>query len=275
MYHLNLAMLYLAVLLSVASGFCSILGLTTIFPGSFLAILFLGIILEMCKVVISVWLHQNWDSPLGIFRYYLVCSLVTLMIITSSGVFGFLTKSHIDKVNEITASINETSNGVDFEIQNINEQIKLKDTVIAQHDTSINAMTAKKNQTDTLLKLIEVEQTKKKLVVDQKIALLKDKTVKQNLQTSAKGNKDKLQAELGPLKYLSEIMPDWLTNSNEELNEIQRIELAAKFFIIMLVLVIDPLALTMMVVAFASLNTRRRLGSHFLVDPNDIQNMGT
>ena len=83
-------------LASVAAYF-SILGLTAIFPGAFWAIVVMGIALEIGKLITAVWLHRNWKNAARTIKFYLVFSVIILSGITSMGIFGFLSKSHIEQ----------------------------------------------------------------------------------------------------------------------------------------------------------------------------------
>lgn len=83
-------------LASVAAYF-SIIGLTTIFPGVFWSIVIMGVALEIGKLVTAVWLHRNWKKSAKLMKLYLTISVLILSGITSMGIFGFLSKSHIEQ----------------------------------------------------------------------------------------------------------------------------------------------------------------------------------
>lgn len=83
-------------LASVAAYF-SIIGLTTIFPGVFWSIVIMGVALEIGKLITAVWLHRNWKKSAKLMKLYLTISVLILSGITSMGIFGFLSKSHIEQ----------------------------------------------------------------------------------------------------------------------------------------------------------------------------------
>ena len=85
-----------AVAISLVAAYFSIIGLSTIFPGSVVAVIVMAGSLEMGKLVGSVWLHKNWKEAPKYIRYYLLLAVVILSLITSMGIFGFLSKSHIE-----------------------------------------------------------------------------------------------------------------------------------------------------------------------------------
>lgn len=85
-----------ALSISVIAAYFSIIGLATIFPGSIEAVIAMGAALEIGKIVAAIWLHKNWKTAPTTLRIYLFGAIVVLMGITSMGIFGFLSKSHIE-----------------------------------------------------------------------------------------------------------------------------------------------------------------------------------
>ncbi len=106
-----------ALLLSGIAAYYSIIGLAAIFTGAFWPIVFMGSVLEMSKLVTASWLYRNWKTCPLLLKSYLTSSVVILMIITSMGIFGFLSKAHIDSTME--AGVNSV------EIRTLNQQEKI------------------------------------------------------------------------------------------------------------------------------------------------------
>ena len=94
---LGILTLLVALSISVIAAYYSIVGLTAIFTAAFLPIVLMGSVLEVGKLLATVWLHQNWKRAPGVIKFYLTTAVVVLMFITSMGVFGFLSKSHIEQ----------------------------------------------------------------------------------------------------------------------------------------------------------------------------------
>lgn len=86
-----------SLLLASVAAYFSIIGLTTIFPGVFWSIVIMGVSLEVGKLITAVWLHRNWKKSGRSIRFYLLFAVTTLSAITSMGIFGFLSKSHIEQ----------------------------------------------------------------------------------------------------------------------------------------------------------------------------------
>ena len=94
---LGILTLFVAISISIIAAYYSIIGLTAIFAAAFLPIVLMGSVLEVGKLLATVWLHQNWRRAPMIIKGYLVTAVLVLMFITSMGVFGFLSKSHIEQ----------------------------------------------------------------------------------------------------------------------------------------------------------------------------------
>ena len=115
-----LSYLILASALSISGVaiYFSILGLTTIFPGAFWPIVIMGTVLEVGKLVCASWLHHNWKEAPRILKFYLTMAVCVLILITSMGIFGFLSKSHIEQqrdLNQANSAVAQLVNKIDNE----------------------------------------------------------------------------------------------------------------------------------------------------------------
>ena len=106
-----------AIALSAIAAFYSVIGLAQIFPGSFWPIVIMGSVLEVAKLVTVSWLYNNWNVTMRAMRYYFIIAIVFLMLITSMGIFGFLSKAHLE--TNITVGANSV------QIQIIESQEKI------------------------------------------------------------------------------------------------------------------------------------------------------
>jgi chromosome segregation ATPase len=102
---LGILTLFVAISISVIAAYYSILGLTAIFAAAFLPIVLMGSVLEVGKILATVWLHIHWRRAPFIIKTYLTSAVIVLMFITSMGVFGFLSKSHIEQSSVGTEQI--------------------------------------------------------------------------------------------------------------------------------------------------------------------------
>ena len=97
--------LFVALTLSTVAAYYSIVGLTAIFAASIVPIIIMGSVLEVAKITTTVWLHEYWDKCRLLMKIYLVPAVALLMFITSMGIFGFLSKAHIEQTAQGEESI--------------------------------------------------------------------------------------------------------------------------------------------------------------------------
>ena len=102
---LALLILIVALSLSGIAAYYSIIGLAAIFAAAVIPIIIMGGILEIAKLTVTVWLHQHWNRAKFLMKAYLVSAVAVLMFITSMGIFGFLSKSHIEQTSAGTEQI--------------------------------------------------------------------------------------------------------------------------------------------------------------------------
>tara|TARA_Y200000002_G_scaffold325631_1_gene287842 strand:+ start:390 stop:2264 length:1875 start_codon:yes stop_codon:yes gene_type:complete len=95
----GLLVMLTALAISAVAIYYSVAGLAAIFAAAALPIIIMGGILEVSKLVTAVWLHRYWDSAKWWLKYYLTTAVVVLMLITSMGIFGFLSKAHIEQTS--------------------------------------------------------------------------------------------------------------------------------------------------------------------------------
>ena len=190
---------------AIAAGY-SIIGLATLFAGATMPIIAMGSALEIGKLVAASWLYNNWNSSLvpKTLRAYLFSAVIILVFITSMGIFGFLSKAHLDQV--------KPTSGNAIKVKVIDSQIKQQETIVirsektlTQLDKSIDVFLQNDFATRGLKerKKQEEERTSINLQIKNatdKIVDLTDK--KAELQLA----QDKIEAEVGPIKYVAELI---------------------------------------------------------------------
>ena len=232
----------------IAAGY-SILGLATLFAGAFIPIVAMGSALEVGKLVAASWLYHNWRSDIPrLLKGYLFSAIIILIFITSMGIFGFLSKAHLDQVKPVS--------GNNIKIELIDKQIIQQETIIERAQKTL----------DLLDKGLEVyidkeyvtrglkERKKQKperdaltLAINEasdKIAELSDK------KGSLKLEQDKIEAEVGPIKYVAELIYGEQAQDN--------FDKAVRFVILILIFVFDPLAVLLLIAANISLRQWRK-----------------
>jgi len=234
---------------SVVGAYYSILGLAALFAGAYWAVITMGVTLEIAKLVTVSWLYRNWNLDLlpQSIRAYLLSAVLMLMFITSIGIFGFLSKAHLD-----TAAPNS---GNRLLVKNIERQIDSEkkaitgaQKIIDQLDTALDKVIDK----DADKGLIERQkQTTERNRVNNIIANSSKKITDLSNQ-KLKYDKDQLaiDKEVGPFKYVAEILFGDVDDGN--------LDRAVRFIIICLILVFDPLAVLMLVAVNVSIKEYQR-----------------
>ena len=221
-----------ALLLSGIAAYYSVIGLAAIFTGAFWPIVFMGSVLEMSKLVTTSWLYRNWKTCPLLLKSYLTFAVVVLMIITSMGIFGFLSKSHID------STLNAGANQVEVKTLNTQEKIAKErlDYLLARAKDPSTAS----NKLDK-----QIQDTQKELndISKRKLPLLKES--------------NKLVAEVGPIKYVGDMIYGT--------DDADAIDKAVRLVIMLIMIVFDPLAVLLLIAANMSMG-RSSVGKPIIKD---------
>ena len=142
-----------ALSISCIAAYFSIIGLATIFPGSITAVVIMGSVLEIGKIIAALWLHKNWSTAPRAIKGYLLFAIFILMGITSMGIFGFLSKSHIEHEQQALKA--------QAQIQQIDSKIKREnDSIYRQKDLISQAEQSKEKEGSNSLQNINIEKDK-------------------------------------------------------------------------------------------------------------------
>ena len=251
--------LFTSLSLAGTAAYFSIIGLMTIFSGAALSIAFMASILEFGKVVSAAWLHYEWDRINNLVRAYFTTAVLVLMLITSMGIFGFLSKAHIDS--------SLTSDSYSLEASIVDKRLEGK-------QLQLDNLTARLENLDYVLQTSKPEdrnyvnrvQTEERNEINESIDILVADIVKLNEQ---KMPIQKLQleqeAELGPVKYIADMI------YGEEAESYY--DNAVRWVILTIIFVFDPLAIMLLIVSTAAFKRDRERPAKPLVDEKQIMNM--
>lgn len=245
---INYLALIAAIAISCVAGYFSIVGLTAIFAGAFWPILIMGSVLEFGKLVTASWLYRNWHLVSGFIKLYLTTAVALLMLITSMGIFGFLSKAHIEQQLLSQGNDAEQIQIVDSKIQYQQQQIDDVNKQVAQIDDTISKMT-EKGQTKSALNAITQQKKSRDALVAKRDELVKIISQYKTDRISLEAKVKKLEAEVGPLKYIASLLYDNADGT--------QLEKAVRMVIILLVMVFDPLAVILLIAANIGLSNRR------------------
>jgi len=237
-----------AISISVIAAGYSIIGLATLFAGAVIPIIAMGSALEVGKLVAASWLYNNWNSDVPrLLKAYLFGAIIVLIFITSMGIFGFLSKAHLDQVKPTS------SNNIKIEL--LDNQIKQQQTIINrsqktldQLDKALEVYIEKEFVTRGLKERKKQEEERNTLNTainnaSNKIAELTNEKASLNLE------QDKIEAEVGPIKYVAELI--YGENAQDNFDK------AVRIVILILIFVFDPLAVLLLIAANISLRQWR------------------
>ena len=238
-----------AISISIIAAGYSIVGLATLFAGAVVPIILMGSALEVGKLVAASWLYHNWNSDVPrLLKSYLFIAIIVLVFITSLGIFGFLSKAHLDQVKPTS------SNNIKIEL--LDNQIKSQEIIIERSqntltllDKALEVYIDKEYVTRGLKerKKQKPERDALTLAINEasdKIAELSDK------KGSLKLEQDKIEAEVGPIKYVAELI--YGENAKDMFDH------AVRVVILILIFVFDPLAVLLLIAANISLRQWRK-----------------
>jgi uncharacterized coiled-coil DUF342 family protein len=203
---LGIMTLLVALCISAIAAYYSILGLVAIFAAAFLPIVLMGSVLEVGKIFTTIWLHQNWHRAPRIIKFYLTTAVVVLMFITSMGVFGFLSKAHIEQ----TALSVEGSS----QIERIESEIARNQANIERAELKIkSAESSQGNSNDTIQAQIDKEQ----LRIDNAYARIQPLVEAQNkiIQEATANDNNKARPYLDQIAQLDEQIAELVKQANE------------------------------------------------------------
>ena len=251
---LGLITLLTALGISSVAAYYSIVGLTAIFPGAFYPIIITGAALEIGKIVSTVWLHYNWKRAAWRLKLYLVPAVIVLMFITSMGIFGFLSKAHLDQAVP-TGDVAAKVQIIEDKIVTQRENIAAAKTTLAQLDAQVNqalSRTTDLKGTNRSAQLRRQQKTERASLQNE-IAAAQTEIVKlQEERAPLAAEYRKVEAEVGPIKYIAA-----LVYGDEAGTDHNLLEKAVRAVIIIIVMVFDPLAIVLILAATTSLDWAR------------------
>jgi hypothetical protein len=239
--------------ISAVAVWYSVAGLVSIFAASALSIIIMGVALETSKLVATVWLKWNWQRAPKLIKIYLISAIAILMLITSMGIFGYLSKAHLDQ-NIVSGDVQARISLVDEKIKIERENIANAQQVIKQMDAAVNGVIATGDQEVKLRDgstqirsaaerslQIRRSQAKDRAELTKQIEEAQTRIVKlQEEIAPVRAEMRKVEAEVGPIKYIAKLIYGDQTDQN-------MLEKAVTWVIIIIVLVFDPLAVVLLI----------------------------
>ena len=250
-----------AILLSCVAAYYSVAGLTAIFSAATIPVIIMGGSLELGKIVATVWLHNNWKRAGFLFKAYLVPAVMFLMLLTSMGIFGYLSKAHSDQSLVSGDSIAKVAI-YDEKIKISRDNIDANRKALKQMDEAVDQVMGRSQDEKGADKAVSIRRGQQK----ERTRLLAEITAEQKTITALSEERAplaaefrKVESEVGPIKYIAAL----IYGDNPDSNVLER---AVRLVIIMIVLVFDPLALTLILAANKQFEWARQGTGGFIHD---------
>lgn len=242
-----------ALALSGVAGYYSVIGLAAIFPGSFWPIIIMGSTLEAAKLVTVSWLYRNWTKAHIGLKTYLTVACVILMMITSMGIFGYLSKAHLEhsadtaplaaKVQLLDEKINVIKGNLDDNrkiIKQMDEQVDQTMGRSTDEKGIANSVTIRRSQVKDRTRIQSENETYQKKIAE----LTEERFPLQN-------ELQKAESDFGPIKYVAELI--YGAGGNDIIDK------AVRLVIMLIMVVFDPLAVLLLIAANISMQQRQKV----------------
>ena len=236
---------YLALLsgltISAVAIWYSVEGLVSIFAAAVIPIIVMGVVLEVSKLIATVWLKLNWSRAPVFIRLYLLGAIAILMVITSMGIFGFLSKAHSDQ-SLVSGDVQSRIAIYDEKIKTARENIEANRKQLKQMDEAVDQVMGRSQDEKGADKAVSIRKAQSR----DRSALAKDIETNQKLIATLndqaapiRAEVRKVEAEVGPIKYIAA----FIYGDNPDANILEK---AVTWVIIIIVSVFDPLAVILL-----------------------------
>lgn len=235
---------FTAILLSGIAAYYSVIGLTAVFAAAAIPVAIMGASLELAKLVVASWLYRFWNNIPVLMRSYFTIALVILMAITSMGIFGYLSKAHLDQgvpTGDVAAKVAL----LDEKIKTQRDNIETARVALKQLDAQVDQVLGRSTDEQGAQRAVNIrrQQAAERTRLQREIAQGQAEIAKLNQERAPIASElRKVEAEVGPIKYIAAL----IYGDNPDENTLEK---AVRWLIIMLIVVFDPLAVLMLIAA--------------------------
>ena len=237
-----------AIALSGVAGYYSIVGLAAIFPGSYLPVMIMGSVLETSKLVTVSWLYNNWKQCPILIKTYLCMAVAILMLITSMGIFGFLSKAHLEHSSDNAPLLNKIAI-LDEKIKTEKENVDANRKILKQYDEIVDqtmGRTTDEKGTDKAQAIRRTQQKDRSRIL-QEINQSQTTIAAYSEERAPLSNElKKTEADVGPIKYIAALLYSETVNADI-------LDKAVRLVILLIIVVFDPLAVLLLIAANMSM----------------------
>lgn len=240
-----------AIALSATSAFYAVSGLVAIFAAAVIPIIVMGSMLEVSKLVVASWLYRNWKYTSVLLRSYFCIALTVLMLLTSMGIFGYLSKAHLDQAVP-TGDVASTVAILDEKIKTEKDNVSAARKALQQMDAQVDQTIARTTDDKGAERSVQIRrgQQKERNTLLAEIGSAQTRIARLNEERAPVASElRKVEAEVGPIKYIAAL----IYGDNPDQNVLEK---AVRIVIIMIVIVFDPLAVLMLIAVNQTLSRK-------------------
>ncbi len=255
-------LLLTGLIISAVAIYYSVVGLTAIFSSAVIPIIIMGSALEVGKLVCASWLKANWERAPRFIKYYMITAVIVLMIITSMGIFGFLSKAHSDQ-SLVSGDVGSKIAIYDEKIRTAKDNIDANRKALKQMDEAVDQVMGRSNDEKGADKAVAIRRGQQK----ERVRLQAEITAEQKIISQVSEERApiaaevrKVEAEVGPIKYIAKFI---YGDAGADENMLER---AVTWIIVLIVVVFDPLAVIMLLAAQMTFGWRREEKENAVVD---------
>jgi len=258
-------MLICALGLSGTAAYYSVVGLSIVFVGVAIPVIIMGSFLELSKIAIATYLHDKWKETYGVLKIYMTIALITLSIITSLGIYGLLStgfQGNIAKLEinekkiknveikktrfeEIKQELTKEKTTLDGDITKLRDGLSNNTTTQSVDRKTGQVITKANNANRKSFEGQLKEAQVRRDTISNRIDAMNDSITKLDIEVLDMESQEISGSELGALKYVSELL-DW---------DVKR---TANLFILILIFVFDPLAITLVIATNQAFKGKRK-----------------
>jgi vacuolar-type H+-ATPase subunit H len=239
--------------ISAVAIYYSVVGLTAIFSAAAIPIIIMGSALEVGKLVCASWLKANWERAPRFMKYYMILAVMVLMLITSMGIFGFLSKAHNDQ-NLVSGDVQSKIAIYDEKIKTSRDNIDANRKALKQMDEAVDQVMGRSSDEKGAEKAVQIRRSQQK----ERARLQSEITAEQKTIAAVSEERApiaaevrKVEAEVGPIKYIAKFI------YGEHGADENMLEKAVTWIIVLIVVVFDPLAVIMLLAAQMTFGWKR------------------
>ena len=244
---------FTGILISAVAIYYSVIGLAAIFAAAVIPIYVMGTILELSKLVTAWWLKTNWHRAPVLLKAYMLIAVIALMLITSMGIFGFLSKAHSDN-SLVSGDVQAKIALYDEKIKTAKDNIDANRKALKQMDEAVDQVMARSSSETGADRAVAIRrsQLKERARLQSEIqAEQKAISALSEERAPIAAEVRKVEAEVGPIKYIAKLIYGDSTDTN-------LLEKAVTWVIILIVLVFDPLAVLLLLASQMSFQWARQ-----------------